>query len=36
MQSWYQDALTETAREPDHEAEAKAAGTWLEDLRAQA
>jgi len=36
MQSWYKDALAETAREAAHEAEAKAVGTWLEDLRARA
>jgi glutathione S-transferase len=33
MCAWYQDAIRETWREPGHEAEAKAAGTWLEDLR---
>jgi len=36
MRSWYADALAETWREPGHEAEAEVAGTWLEDLRAQA
>jgi glutathione S-transferase len=36
MRSWYTDALAETWREPGHEAEAEVAGTWLEDLRAQA
>jgi len=36
MQSWYTAALAETWREPGHEAEAEVAGTWLEDLRAQA
>jgi glutathione S-transferase len=36
MQAWYTDALAETWREPGHEAEAEVAGTWLEDLRAQA
>jgi glutathione S-transferase len=36
MRSWYTDALAETWREPEHEAEAEVAGTWLEDLRAQA
>jgi len=36
MQRWYTDALAETARESAHEAEAKAAGTLLEDLRARA
>ena len=34
MQAWYAAALKETWREPGHEAEAMAAGTWLEDLRA--
>ena len=34
MQEWYAAALRETWREPGHEAEAKATGTWLEDLRA--
>jgi glutathione S-transferase len=33
MQSWYHDALAEPWREPGHEAEAKQAGTLLEDLR---
>jgi glutathione S-transferase len=31
---WYAAALAETWREPGHEQEARAAGTWLEDLRA--
>lgn len=35
MRSWYTDALAETRREPGHEAEAEAAGVWLEDLRAK-
>jgi glutathione S-transferase len=34
MQSWYTDALAETWRDPEHEAEARRAGTWLSDLRA--
>jgi glutathione S-transferase len=34
MQQWYADALAEQWREPGHENEAKAAGTWLADLRA--
>jgi glutathione S-transferase len=33
MQTWYEQALAETWREPGHEAEAKAAGTWIADLR---
>ncbi|MFL6551434.1 MAG: glutathione S-transferase C-terminal domain-containing protein, partial [Povalibacter sp.] len=33
-QEWYEAALKETWREPGHEAEARAAGTWVEDLRA--
>jgi glutathione S-transferase len=33
MQSWYNDALVEPWRESDHEAEAKQAGTLIEDLR---
>jgi glutathione S-transferase len=33
MRSWYADALAEPWREPNHEAEAEVAGTWLEDLR---
>ncbi|HEX9391739.1 MAG TPA: glutathione S-transferase family protein [Usitatibacteraceae bacterium] len=36
MQSWYQDGLRETWREPDHEDEAVRAGTWLQDLRVPA
>jgi glutathione S-transferase len=36
MRSWYADALAETWRDPDHEAEAERAGTWLADLRAPA
>jgi glutathione S-transferase len=33
MQQWQTDALAESWREPGHEAEAKAAGTLLQDLR---
>nr|WP_283949502.1 glutathione S-transferase C-terminal domain-containing protein [Limobrevibacterium gyesilva] len=33
MRKWYADALLESWREPGHEAEARAAGTWLEDHR---
>lgn len=33
MQRWYADALIESWREPVHEADTRAAGTWLEDLR---
>jgi glutathione S-transferase len=36
MRTWYADALAETFREADHEAEIAAAGTVLEDLRARA
>jgi glutathione S-transferase len=35
LQAWQTAALTETWREPDHEAEAIRAGTWLEDRRAK-
>jgi glutathione S-transferase len=34
MREWYAAALAETWREPAHEEEARAAGVWLEDLRA--
>ena len=34
MQAWQTAALAETWREPGHEAEARAAGEWLRDLRA--
>ncbi|MES2896648.1 MAG: glutathione S-transferase family protein [Pseudomonadota bacterium] len=34
MQAWQAAALAETWREPGHEAEARAAGEWLRDLRA--
>jgi glutathione S-transferase len=33
MQEWQDAALQETWRDPEHEAEAKAAGEWTEDLR---
>lgn len=36
MEAWYEAALAETWREPDHEAEARAVGTWTADLRAGA
>ena len=36
MQAWYTAGLAETAREPGHEAETRAAGMWVEDLRAVA
>jgi glutathione S-transferase len=36
MDEWYAAAIAETFREAGHEAEAKAAGTWTEDLRAAA
>ena len=36
MVEWYEAALRETFREPGHEAEARAAGTWTADLRATA
>jgi glutathione S-transferase len=36
MRSWYADALAETWREDNHEAEIAATGTTTEDLRAQA
>ena len=36
MRDWYEAGLAETWREPDHEAEARAAGTITEDLRATA
>lgn len=35
MQSWYASALAETWRDEEHEIEARAAGTWREDLRAR-
>ncbi len=36
MRDWYEAGLKETWREEDHEAEAKATGTWTADLRATA
>ncbi|MEO3712694.1 glutathione S-transferase family protein [Roseateles flavus] len=36
LQDWYQAALLEPWRDPAHEAEAQAAGDWLQDLRAPA
>ena len=36
MRDWYDAALAETFREPGHEEEAKAAGTWTADYRAAA
>ncbi len=35
MRSWENEALRETWREPGHEAEARAAGVWLQDLRTE-
>jgi glutathione S-transferase len=35
LQAWQTAALAETWREPDHEAEAIRAGTWIEDRRAK-
>jgi glutathione S-transferase len=34
MDAWYAAALTETWRDEEHEAEARASGEWLQDLRA--
>jgi glutathione S-transferase len=34
MQAWYAAALAEPWRDAEHEAEARAAGTWRQDLRA--
>ncbi len=34
MRDWYEAGIAETWREADHEAEARHAGTWLQDLRA--
>lgn len=36
MRDWHADAIAETWREPDHEAEVSAAGTIIEDFRASA
>jgi glutathione S-transferase len=33
LESWYAGALAEAWREPEHEEEAKAAGTWVADFR---
>jgi glutathione S-transferase len=35
MREWYAAALVETGREPAHEADARATGTWIEDLRSR-
>ena len=35
MQQWYSAALAETWRDPEHEDEVRAAGTWTQDLRAR-
>jgi glutathione S-transferase len=35
MREWYAAGLAETEREPGHEADARATGTWLEDLRSR-
>ena len=34
MREWYAASLAETWRDPEHEDEARSAGTWLQDLRA--
>jgi glutathione S-transferase len=34
MRAWYADGLRETVRDEAHEAEARAAGEWIADLRA--
>lgn len=36
MRRWYAEALAEPFRDASHEAEARDAGTWLEDRRARA
>ncbi|RWX63136.1 glutathione S-transferase, partial [Mesorhizobium sp. M4B.F.Ca.ET.089.01.1.1] len=36
MREWYAAGLAETWREPEHEAEVRAAGAIVEDLRATA
>lgn len=36
MREWYEAALAEPWREPDHEAETKQLGTWTADLRVKA
>jgi len=35
MKEWYTAALAETWRDPEHEVELRAVGTWREDLRAE-
>jgi glutathione S-transferase len=35
MKAWYSAALAETWRDEEHEAEVRASGEWLEDLRAK-
>jgi glutathione S-transferase len=35
MKAWYTAALTETWRDEEHEAEARASGEWTQDLRAR-
>jgi glutathione S-transferase len=35
MREWYAAALVEAERDPAHEADAGATGTWIEDLRAR-
>ena len=36
MVNWYESALQEPWRDDEHEQEARAAGEWIEDLRASA
>lgn len=36
MREWYEAALVEPWRDPEHEDEARQAGTWLQDLRVPA
>ncbi|SPE35729.1 Glutathione S-transferase [Burkholderiales bacterium] len=36
MRAWYDEALREAWREPAHEADARRAGAWIEDLRQRA
>ncbi|MEO8064793.1 MAG: glutathione S-transferase family protein [Pseudomonadota bacterium] len=35
MQRWYEAGLAETWRDEEHDAEARAVGTWLSDVRAR-
>jgi hypothetical protein len=35
MHEWYAAALADTFRSEEHEAEARGAGVWREDLRAR-